>query len=120
MNVLIADSVVVCLKPNLHSPNINSFRVGINRGYGIGQRVGCPRTIGDFMLVHGPTGTLRCQLTEQHLEVVCALSWFNKEFPVFYQSLKCPICALFRCFAEFFVRLEKKHVLLYREAVALA
>lgn len=101
--VIVTYSVVVCLKPNLHSSNVNSVFVGINRGYGIGQRVGCPWTVGDFMLVHGPTGTLRCQLTEQHLEVVCALLRFKKEFPVVYQSFIRLICAPFRYFAEFFV-----------------
>ncbi|MEM9700744.1 MAG: hypothetical protein AAF943_18395, partial [Pseudomonadota bacterium] len=62
---------------------------------------------------------LRCQSTEQHFEVVCTLSWFNKEFPVFYQSLTRPICVFLRCFALFFVHPAKKHVLLYREAAAL-
>ncbi|MEO1024643.1 MAG: hypothetical protein AAFX07_03710, partial [Pseudomonadota bacterium] len=64
------------------------------------------------MLVDGPTRTLRCQSTKQHFEVVCTLSWFNKEFSVFYQSLTRPICVLFRCFADFFVRPAHERILL--------
>ncbi|NRB03215.1 MAG: hypothetical protein HRU30_08120 [Rhodobacteraceae bacterium] len=120
MYVLVTYSVVVGLKPDLHGSHINSVFVAMNRGYCIGQRICCPWTIGDFMLVYGPTDTLRRQFTEQHLEVVCTLSRLNKEFPVFNQSPKCPICAFFRCFAEFFVRPENERVLLYREAMALA
>ena len=120
MYVFVTYSVVVGLKPDLHGSHVNAVFVCMNRGYCIGQRVRCPWTIGDFMVVHWPTGTLRCQFTEQHLEVVRTLSRFNKEFPVFNQSPKCPICALFRCFAEFFVRPVKKRILLYREAIAFA